>query len=98
MEIYKGIAMVKELVHDPIFLGQKSETTTAADLQVSQDLLDTLIAHKETCVGMAANMISVKKRIICFDDNGTYKMCPPSKNGHKKASKNEMNRSILLIY
>lgn len=52
--------MVKELVHDPIFLGQKSEKATDADLQVAQDLLDTLIAYKETCVGMAANMIGVK--------------------------------------
>ena len=73
MKICKVITMVKELVHDPIFLGQKSETATADDLEVSQDLLDTLTAHKETCVGMAANMIGVKKRIICFDDNGTYK-------------------------
>ena len=64
--------MVKELVHDPIFLGQKSETVTADDLQAAKDLLDTLTAHQETCVGMAANMIGVKKRIICFDDNGTY--------------------------
>lgn len=66
--------MVKELMHDTAFLGQESETATDADLQVSQDLLDTLTAHKETCVGMAANMIGVKKRIICFDDNGTYKI------------------------
>ena len=65
--------MVKELVHDPIFLDQKSETATTDDLQTAQDLLDTLTAHKETCVGMAANMIGVKKRIVCFDDNGTYK-------------------------
>lgn len=65
--------MVKELVHAPIFLGQKSETATADDLEAAQDLLDTLTAHQETCVGMAANMIGVKKRIICFDDNGTYK-------------------------
>ena len=62
--------MVKELVHDPIFLGQKSEKATADDLQAAQDLLDTLTAHKETCVGMAANMIGVKKQIICYDDNG----------------------------
>ena len=56
--------MIKELVHDPIFLGQKSETAIADDLQTSQDLLDTLTAHKETCVGMAANMIGVKKAVI----------------------------------
>ncbi len=64
--------MIKELMHDPIFLGQKSEKATADDLQTAQDLLDTLTAHKDGCVGMAANMIGVKKRIICFDDNGKY--------------------------
>ncbi|MBR5506867.1 MAG: peptide deformylase [Clostridia bacterium] len=64
--------MIKELMHDPIFLGQKSEKATVEDLQVAQDLLDTLTAHKDGCVGMAANMIGVKKRIICFDDNGKY--------------------------
>ena len=47
--------MVKELVHDPMFLGQKSETATTDDLQAAQDLLDTLTAHKETCVGMAVD-------------------------------------------
>lgn len=64
--------MIKELVHDPIFLGQKSETATIMDLQTAKDLLDTLTAHKDTCVGMAANMIGVKKRIICFDNEGTF--------------------------
>lgn len=63
--------MVRELVHDPILLGQRSQPATKADLQTAQDLLDTLSAHKETCVGMAANMIGVQKRIIVFDDNGT---------------------------
>ena len=63
--------MIKELVHDPIFLGQKSETATIMDLHTAKDLLDTLKAHKDTCVGMAANMIGVKKRIICFDNGGT---------------------------
>ena len=63
--------MIKELMHDPIFLGLKSETATAEDLQVAQDLLETLVAHKETCVGMAANMIGVRKRIIAFlDESG----------------------------
>ena len=63
--------MVKELVHDPIFLAGKSEVATKEDLQVAQDLLDTLIAHRESCVGMAANMIGVKKRIIAFlDESG----------------------------
>ncbi len=63
--------MIKELMHDPIFLAGKSEIATKEDLQTAQDLLDTLIAHKEGCVGMAANMIGVKKRIIAFlDESG----------------------------
>lgn len=64
--------MVKELIHDPILLAQKSTPATADDLQTAQDLLDTLTAHKGNCVGMAANMIGIHKRIIVFDDNGTY--------------------------
>ena len=64
--------MVKELIHDPIFLSLKSELATKDDLPVAQDLLDTLTAHKDGCVGMAANMIGAKKRIICFDNEGTY--------------------------
>lgn len=63
--------MVKELMHDPIFLAGKSEVATKEDLQVAQDLLDTLIAHKDSCVGMAANMIGMRKRIIAFlDESG----------------------------
>ena len=58
-------------MHDPLFLAGKSETATKDDLQVAHDLLDTLTAHKETCVGMAANMIGVRKRIIAFlDESG----------------------------
>ena len=60
--------MVKELIHDPIFLAGRSETATKDDLQVAKDLLETLLSHKETCVGMAANMIGVRKRIIAFLD------------------------------
>lgn len=63
--------MIKELMHDPIFLAGKSEPATKDDLQTAQDMLDTLIAHKDSCVGMAANMIGVKKRIIVFlDESG----------------------------
>ena len=64
--------MIKDIIHDPIFLGVKSEIATKEDLQVAQDLLDTLIANKDGCVGMAANMIGVRKRIIVFDNQGTY--------------------------
>ena len=60
--------MVKALIHDPIFLAGKSEVATKDDLQVAHDLLDTLIAHKHSCVGMAANMIGERKRIIAFFD------------------------------
>ena len=63
--------MIKELMHDPIFLAGKPEIATKEDLPIAQDLLDTLMAHKETCVGMAANMIGVKKRFIAFlDESG----------------------------
>lgn len=64
--------MIKELKHDPIFLSLKSEVATKEDIQVAEDLLDTLIAYKDGCVGMAANMIGVRKRIIAFDNEGTY--------------------------
>ena len=64
--------MVRELMHDPIFLGMESELATKEDLQAARDLLDTLSFHKQTCVGMAANMIGIRKRIIAFDNEGTY--------------------------
>ena len=64
--------MIKGIIHDPIFLAGKSELATKEDLQVAQDLLDTLIANREAYVGMAANMIGVRKRIIVFDNEGTY--------------------------
>ena len=64
--------MVRELMHDPFFLARKSEPAGKEDLGVAQDLLDTLTFHKEGCVGMAANMIGVTKRIIAFDNEGTY--------------------------
>ena len=64
--------MVKELIHDPIALAKKSAPAAKEDLQNAQDLLDTLAAHKDTCVGMAANMIGVYRRIIAFDNEGIY--------------------------
>ena len=63
--------MVRELIHDPIFLAQKSKPATKEDFADARDLLDTLAAHRETCVGMAANMIGVAKRIIAFDNGGS---------------------------
>ncbi len=64
--------MERPIMKDPIFLAQKSESASADDLDVARDLLDTLKAHREGCVGMAANMIGVCKRIIVFDNEGEY--------------------------
>ena len=63
--------MILELIHDLIFLAGKSEIATKEDLQIAQDLLDTLIANKDACVGLAANMSGVRKRIVVFDNEGT---------------------------
>ena len=64
--------MVQPIMKDEAFLAIPSEPATKEDLQVAQDLLDTLTAHAEGCVGMAANMIGVHKRIIAFDCEGVY--------------------------
>ena len=64
--------MIREICRDETFLSQKAAPATADDLATAQDLLDTLTAHKDGCVGMAANMIGVNKRIIAFDNAGTY--------------------------
>ena len=64
--------MIREICRDETFLAQKAAPATADDLATAQDLLDTLTAHKDSCVGMAANMIGVCKRIIAFDNAGTY--------------------------
>ena len=66
--------MVRELVHDPILLAQPSVPAVKEDWVIAQDLLETLIFHEKGCVGMAANMIGVHKRIIAFNDNGEYKI------------------------
>ena len=63
--------MIQPIMKDPLFLGVKSQPATAEDLSVARDLLDTLAAHREGCVGMAANMIGIRKRIIVFDNDGT---------------------------
>ena len=56
--------MVRQIMRDPMFLGQKSEEATIEDISIAEDLKDTLAANREHCVGMAANMIGIKKRII----------------------------------
>ena len=66
--------MVRELVHDPILLARVSEPAAKEDWAIAQDLLETLIYHKEGCVGMAANMIGVTKRIIAFNNEGNYEV------------------------
>jgi peptide deformylase len=64
--------MIRDICKDETFLSQKSEPATPADIPVAADLLETLEAHKDSCVGMAANMIGVSKRIIAFDNDGAY--------------------------
>lgn len=64
--------MIKELIHDPILLARNPKLATKEDLSVAQDLMDTLIAYKDRCVGMEANMIGIRKRIIVFDNEGVY--------------------------
>lgn len=64
--------MVREIMKDEAFLAETSEKATAEDTEIARDLLETLEAHKAGCVGMAANMIGVRKRIIAFDNEGSY--------------------------
>ena len=69
--------MVKELMHDPFFLSMPSQPAGEKDLPIARDLLDTLIAHRQSCVGMAANMIGQRKRIIAFGINDYTVMLNP---------------------
>ena len=64
--------MIRPIEKDPFFLGRKSRPATAEDLPIAKDLLDTLAAHRDGCVGMAANMIGQAVRIIAFDNEGKY--------------------------
>ena len=64
--------MVREIMKDEVFLAEASEKATAEDTEIARDLLETLEAHKAGCVGMAANVIGVRKRIIAFDNEGSY--------------------------
>ena len=64
--------MIRDICKDEGFLAQKAECAAPEDLPIAADLLETLAHHKESCVGMAANMIGVNKRIIVFDNEGTY--------------------------
>lgn len=89
--------MIRELVHDPIFLARKSAPADENDRQTAQDLLDTITAHKDGCVGMAANMIGVAKRIIVFAENGKFSvMFNPEMIGKSSPYKTEEGCLSLL--
>ena len=64
--------MIREICKDMFFLGLPAEEAHPEDIGTAQDLLDTLKAHREHCVGMAANMIGIRRRIIAFVDGKTY--------------------------
>ncbi len=64
--------MIRPIVHDPLFLARPSVPATEADLLIANDLIDTLRANLDRCVGMAANMIGVARRVIVFDNDGSY--------------------------
>lgn len=66
--------MIREIMHDEAFLSEVSAEATVMDLYIAKDLRDTLTAHADSCVGMAANMVGIKKRVIIFDDAGTYRI------------------------
>ena len=64
--------MIRDICRDEAFLAQKAEPATPEDMQTAADLLETLEHHRDGCVGMAANMIGVCRRIIVFDNEGAY--------------------------
>lgn len=66
--------MIREIMKNELFLSAPSEPATIADLDVAQDLRDTLAVHTHECVGMAANMIGIRKQVIIFDDNGKHRI------------------------
>ena len=88
--------MVKPLIHDPEFLAVPSVPATDADLPVARDLLDTLTAYKDSCVGMAANMIGVSKQIICFNNKGEF-MTMLNPEMIKKLDEYETEESCLSL-
>ncbi|MCR5756067.1 MAG: peptide deformylase [Acetatifactor sp.] len=88
--------MVKKIVRDPFFLQQKSEPATEADKQVVVDLLDTLKENRERCVGMAANMIGVRKRIIVVA-MGPFMFAMINPVITKKSGKYETEESCLSL-
>ena len=78
-------------------MAQKSDSADESDSRTARDLLDTINAHKDECVGMAANMIGVKKRVIVFDDGGTFRiMFNPEIIGKSEPYKTEEGCLSLL--
>ena len=88
--------MVKPIMHDPLFLAGKSEAATAEDLTVARDLLDTLLAHQQHCVGLAANMIGVRKRVIALF-NGPAPMAMMNPVITKKSGAYEAEEGCLSL-
>ena len=88
--------MIRQIVHDPLFLALKSEPATEADKQVIADLLDTLRANLDHCVGMAANMIGVRKRIIVFC-NGPLQMIMVNPQITSRAGEFEAEEGCLSL-
>ena len=91
--------MIREIVTDPFFLSQKSEPATKQDQQVIQDLLDTIHAHADHCVGMAANMIGVRKTILVAQIGATYQiLINPVIVDHSKQSSTQRYPMIVVEY
>ena len=88
--------MVKPIMHDPLFLAGKSEAATAEDLTVARDLLDTLLAHQQHCVGLVANMIGVRKRVIALF-NGPAPMAMMNPVITKKSGAYEAEEGCLSL-
>lgn len=88
--------MIRPIMHDPLFLAQKSAPATEADRQIITDLLDTLRANLDRCVGMAANMIGEKKRIIVFC-NGPMQMVMVNPEITAKAGEYETEEGCLSL-
>ena len=88
--------MIRPIVHDPFFLAQKSEPATEADRQIITDLMDTLWANLDRCVGMAANMIGEKKRIIVFC-NGPMQMVMVNPQITAKSGEYETEEGCLSL-
>lgn len=78
--------MIRDICKDETFLAQRAEIATPDDIQIAADLLETLEHHKDGCVGMAANMIGINKRIIAFDNEGTYLLLFPPPREHPENS------------